>query len=79
MFIEYVCNHYVVDGGWSSWVIGPCTKTCGGGTQMLTRRCDNPTPSCGGNKCLGSNVDQNKCSTNCCSGKIIIHMIFCIH
>ena len=68
----YFCNHCVVDGGWSSWVTGPCTKTCDGGTQVLTRRCNNPTPSCGGYNCSGSSVDQNVCNVNCCPGKIII-------
>ena len=65
-------NHCVVDGGWSSWVAGPCSKTCGGGKQRLTRRCNNPKPSCGGNKCLGLKIARNVCNTSCCPGKIII-------
>ena len=67
----YVCNNYVVDGGWSSWVNGPCSKTCGGGTQTLTRRCNNPLPSCGGNNCPGLSVIMSPCNIHCCPGKVI--------
>ena len=61
---------YVVDGGWSSWTYGPCNKTCGGGTQTLTRKCNNPTPDCGGKDCYGSSNHQRQCNTHCCPGKI---------
>ena len=65
----------IVDGGWSSWRLGPCSKTCGGGTQNYTRVCDNPKPSCGGKKCDGPSVHihQDKCNDICCPGKIIQH------
>ena len=59
-----------VDGGWSSWSLGPCSKTCGGGTQISTRVCDNPKPSCGGKECEGPNTDSIKCNDFCCPGKI---------
>ena len=62
---------YLVDGGWSSWTYGPCSKTCGGGTQRETRSCDNPTPYCGGNGCSGLSVDQNVCNDHCCPSKFI--------
>ena len=60
----------VVDGGWSPWVCGSCSKTCGGGTQNCTRSCSNPIPDCGGNECSGLNVTQNTCNNQCCSGKL---------
>ena len=50
---------------------GPCSKTCGGGTQSCTRNCSNPTPFCGGNDCSGSSVTQNACNTQCCPGKFM--------
>ena len=65
-------TYYVVHGGWSSWTQGTCSKTCGGGTEMLTRVCNNPVPSCGGNDCPGLRVDTNPCNTHCCPGKVIV-------
>ena len=65
----YVCIHCVVDGGWSSWTCGSCSKTCGG-TKTCTRRCNNPTPACGGNDCPGSKVDERSCLINN-PGKVI--------
>ena len=39
---------------------------------MLTRTCDNPEPSCGGNDCSGLSVDQSECNNHCCPSKAII-------
>ena len=63
----------VVDGGWSKWEHGPCTKTCGGGTMSMIRQCNNPEPSCGGNVCVGSSIVllEASCSDLCCPGKKI--------
>ena len=73
----YICNNYVVDGGWSTWRLGPCSRTCGGGIQNYTRVCDNPKPSCGGNGCRGLRVDTNPCNTHCCPGKVLTKI--CMH
>ena len=69
--ISYCC---IVDGGWSKWERGPCTKTCGGGKLSIIRKCNNPEPSCGGNECVGSDILtlQTPCNEFCCSGKIMI-------
>eukprot|EP00058_Branchiostoma_floridae_P016888 XP_002602376.1 hypothetical protein BRAFLDRAFT_97997 [Branchiostoma floridae] len=40
-----------VDGGWSDWVDGECSVTCGSGTLTRTRDCDNPAPANGGTDC----------------------------
>ena len=69
---------HVVDGGWSPWRLGPCSKTCGGGLQNITRVCDNPEPSCGGNICSGLSVYQNSCNIHCCPGKLVINLILCV-
>ena len=71
------CNHYAVNGGWSSWEYGSCSKSCGGGTQRLIRRCNNPTPICGGTNCPGSNIRQITCNNQCCPGMNNINIIIC--
>ena len=65
---------YAVDGGLSSWRLGPCSKTCGGGTQEYTRVCDNPKPSCGGKECYGLTFYSHKelCNDFCCPGKVFL-------
>ena len=80
----YMYTYYiVVDGGWSSWRLGPCSRTCGGGMQNYSRVCDNPKPSCGGKICDGPStlMHQDKCNNFCCPGKIAntrqLHM--CTH
>ena len=61
----------VVDGGWSPWKLGPCSKTCGGGIQNYTRMCNNPKPLCGGKNCKGvSNYIIRNCNDICCPGTI---------
>jgi len=57
-----------VDGGWSTWSYGGCSKTCGGGTQRGTRSCNNPPPSNGGKNCVGSGVTNTQCNTKPCPG-----------
>ena len=59
---------FIVDGGWSSWVNGSCSKTCGGGIKHDTRVCDNPRPSCGGKKCEGPSTHSSTCNEICCPG-----------
>ena len=66
---NYINNCSVVDGGWSNWEYRRCSKTCGGGTQLVTRQCNNPNPSCGGNHCHGSRYSTVRCNDVCCPGK----------
>ena len=42
-----------VDGGWSQWTdYSECVcSTEGAGERTAYRACDNPVPSCGGDKC----------------------------
>ncbi|XP_035659771.1 hemicentin-1-like [Branchiostoma floridae] len=46
-----VLDGCALNGGWSDWVDGGCSVTCGSGTQTQTRTCDNPTPEAGGAEC----------------------------
>ena len=57
-----------VDGGWSwgVWSDCICDHTTGTGTRTTTRTCNNPVPSCGGSKCLGSSVERHRCDEMCC-------------
>ena len=61
----------VVDGGWSEWKPGPCSKTCGRGIQNYTRVCNNPKPSCGGVECTGASSYTTLCNNSCCPGKFL--------
>lgn len=55
------------DGGWSAWSNwSECSATCGGGTQVATRTCDNPKPECSGKQCVGSNTKTQTCNIQPC-------------
>ncbi|KAK3107042.1 hypothetical protein FSP39_005764 [Pinctada imbricata] len=56
-----------VNGGWSSWrVARTCSKTCGPGTVLLERSCDNPVPKHGGSYCSGQGFSQRTCNLGAC-------------
>ncbi|KAI8494532.1 hypothetical protein Bbelb_277580 [Branchiostoma belcheri] len=40
-----------IDGGWSDWVDGDCSVSCGDGVMTQTRTCTNPEPANGGAQC----------------------------
>ena len=62
-------------GAWASW--GTCGTTCGGGTQIRSRLCNNPAPSNGGAACSGSGSETQACNNQTCPvGKNIICQIF---
>ena len=63
--------HDIVDGGWSNWSVGNCSKLCGGGNKTKIRTCSNPAPSCGGNNCIGKTVETVECNTISCIGMCI--------
>ena len=79
--VMYVCIilFIAVNGGWSSWTYGPCSKTCGGGEQWRTRKCWNPPPSCGGKNCTGLSNERIKCNTSCCRGKNMTNLYMYVH
>ena len=63
----YICT-YIVDGGWSNWSTGNCSKLCGGGNITRIRTCNNPAPSCGGSDCSGDSEETVECNTIPCIG-----------
>ncbi|XP_049824532.1 A disintegrin and metalloproteinase with thrombospondin motifs 9 isoform X2 [Aethina tumida] len=59
-----------IDGGWGEWgKWGPCSRSCGGGIMKQTRKCDNPTPSNGGNFCMGRREQIRSCNVQNCDAK----------
>ncbi|KAJ8310680.1 hypothetical protein KUTeg_012545, partial [Tegillarca granosa] len=59
----YTCTE---DGGYSDWGNWTtCNATCGGGSQMRTRACDNPKPE-GKGICNGAAVEVKPCNTQHC-------------
>jgi len=47
------------DGLWGAWTsYTKCDATCGGGSRIRTRRCDNPQASYGGLQCLKTGTTQ---------------------
>jgi hypothetical protein len=57
-------------GSWTDWSCGACSVECGGGTQLCTRSCTNPPPSCGGAQCGGAASEFLNCNLQICSNDL---------
>ncbi|XP_059097970.1 hemicentin-1-like [Tigriopus californicus] len=55
-----------VDGGFSEWVDGACSVSCGSGTMLQKRTCSNPEPKFGGRYCQGSFNQTVSCQLDPC-------------
>ncbi|XP_028414630.1 uncharacterized protein LOC114537738 [Dendronephthya gigantea] len=58
-----------IDGGYSNWSLdAPCNVSCGNGTEIWRRTCDNPEPKYGGSNCseLGKSMKLTKCAKKPC-------------
>ena len=61
--------HVTVNGKWGNWnPFGPCNATCGGGTKVRNRTCDDPEPKFNGTTCEGYAQSAKKCSLPACPG-----------
>ncbi|XP_040571520.1 SCO-spondin isoform X2 [Lepeophtheirus salmonis] len=61
-------SHCPVDGRWSPWKSwGLCSVSCGEGTRSRSRSCDSPTPTHGGNTCLGKSGQRSSCNQRECT------------
>ena len=63
----------IVNGHWGLWAdMQKCSKSCDGGTKVSERVCNNPSPSNGGNNCIGNNEDTAKpCNSKPCPDQFI--------
>ncbi|NWI93347.1 HMCN1 protein, partial [Pitta sordida] len=56
-----------VDGEWSPWQPwGPCSASCGKGTQSRVRLCSSPAPAHGGAQCHGPDTQLQVCHRRRC-------------
>ena len=78
-FIKFVaclwsCCAISVDGGYSNWgSYTSCSATCGGGEQVRTRQCNNPTPQYKGKDCkwIGPANETRACNTFYCPSELV--------
>ncbi|XP_059001185.1 hemicentin-1 isoform X2 [Mustela lutreola] len=56
-----------VHGAWSTWQPwSACSESCGKGTQIRTRLCNNPPPSFDGSYCDGAETQMQVCNERHC-------------
>lgn len=61
-----------IDGKWSEWSLwSECSASCGSGTKIRYRKCNNPPAIHGGAYCIGDNVESFSCYVASCAGKKI--------
>lgn len=61
---------FPVHGGYSEWAEwGPCSVSCGVGSQKRLRQCNNPLPANGGRHCPGSDSETRSCQGKPCPGE----------
>ena len=66
------CVLFIVDGEWGAWSNwSMCSVTCGNGSLIRERTCDNPMPDNGGGDCPGNNSETMSCEMEQCPGIFI--------
>ena len=64
---------FVVDCEWDEWMIGECSKTCGGGLLTKSRKLK-VDEARGGLECTGDPVVSESCNVQECPGKYIVNL-----
>jgi len=60
-FCKKSCSQ-CVDGNWSNWgEWSQCSKTCGQGFKVKSRKCNNPSPEGNGLNCQGKSEEIDRC------------------
>ena len=68
---------FSVNGGWSQWSgFCGCTRSCGGGVKIRSRKCNSPAPNSCGSTCPGKAVEQVPCNTQACGGELFFRELF---
>ena len=73
------CCAISVDGGYSNWgSYTSCSATCGGGEQVRTRQCNNPTPQYKGKDCkwIGPANETRACNTFYCPSELVTSVCY---
>ena len=58
----------IVNCVWSSWFVGECSNTCGGGERTNTRH-RKVVEANGGKDCIGQFNTTESCNQNACPGQ----------
>ena len=80
IYVTHLPCLILVDGQWGNWgVYETCSKSCGSGTKIRTRHCDDPLPSNGGQSCVGDAHNEMTCNTDTCPGNETLHAYIIIN
>ena len=75
-FLYLVISLSLVSGNWSTWSDwSSCSETCGYGTRVRTRSCNNPAPAHGGATCQGDAINTDACFLRPCPSKLIFNYL----
>ena len=70
----YISSHlYLVHCEWSSWEVGVCSKSCGGGVRTKSRRTDDNHHEDEPEHCPGMVNLEESCNPEECPGNILAY------
>ena len=68
----YFNTSHLEDGGFSDWISGTCSVSCGSGEKRRYRECNNPVPKYGGKDCKGVTHETIVCELQPCPGEMLV-------